>query len=128
MKSADFMISVGKCPICGDSCISNNYKDFKESNKDHLLNTYLKNRDWYNYGWSGVALNPCMATLDDMTIYNTVDTYSYDSLIVKWLMGDSSDESTSGVAFTLNFKATGIQATGFKDYKEAFAAPNSRAA
>lgn len=36
-----------------------------------------------------------------------------------------SDNSISNVAFNFNFKATGIQATGFNDYKEAFAALNN---
>lgn len=40
--------------------------------------------------------------------------------------GDSnSSNETSNVAFDFNFRATGIQATGFSNYKEAFAALNN---
>lgn len=38
---------------------------------------------------------------------------------------DPETPVTNGIAFDFNFKATGIQATGFNDYKEAFAALNN---
>lgn len=104
------------CAICsGEYC--------NEINESRINEGTQK---WYtvNHGSAGF---PCeylvYASFDDI-----VDDLPDNSAFIQWLMGKddlSSDEPASTVALNFNFKATGIQATGFSDYHEAFTALNN---
>lgn len=120
--------SDGTCMFCGEVSSENNgfCGDFGSLTRGDLFQGW----NWYegmlNFSYMGAFCNQAdnYAMIQDL-----IDSFPADSAFIKWLKGeDDSDQSTPGVAFTLNFRATGIQATGFKDYKEAFAALNGSVA
>lgn len=50
---------------------------------------------------------------------------SHSACVHSYTIKACSDEPTSTVALNFNFKVSGIQATGFNNYHEAFAALNN---